>query len=102
VTLTEASQRGAVHALLVEIPTMVAAASSPDPSVGEGGLQANLDTAVGVDARSLEPKAAKILLEAVAATWEVHRLREILLSVKPGRLTTLRSFYHKKDRVMHV
>jgi hypothetical protein len=72
----------AVHALLVEIPTAVAAASSPDPdpSVGEGGLQADLDMAVGVDARSLDPKAARILPEEVAATWEVHRLREILLS----------------------
>jgi hypothetical protein len=72
----------AAHALLVEIPTAVAAASSPDPdpSVGEGGLQADLDMAVGVDARSLDPKAARILPEEVAATWEVHRLREILLS----------------------
>jgi hypothetical protein len=43
----EASQRAAVHALLVEIPIGAAVASSPDPSMGEGGLNANLDTAVG-------------------------------------------------------
>jgi hypothetical protein len=30
------------------------------------------------DARSLDPKASRILSEAVAAMWEVHRLREIL------------------------
>jgi hypothetical protein len=35
--------------------------------------------ATGVDARSLNPKAARILSEAKAATWEVHRLWEILL-----------------------
>jgi hypothetical protein len=72
----------AVHALLVEIPKAVAAASSPDldPFVGEGGLQADLDMAVGADARSLDPKAARILPEEVAATWEVHQLWEILLS----------------------
>jgi hypothetical protein len=51
-----------VHALLVEIPMATAVASSPDPnpSVGEGGLQADLDMAVGADARSLDPKAARI------------------------------------------
>jgi hypothetical protein len=54
-----------------------ASASTPDLSVEEEGLQADLDMAVGVDARSLDPKAAKILLEVVAATWEVHQLREI-------------------------
>jgi hypothetical protein len=53
-------------------------ASSLDPSVGEEGLQADLDTTVGADASSLDLKAARILLEAVAATWELHRLREIL------------------------
>jgi hypothetical protein len=34
--------------------------------------------AIGADASSLDPKAARILLEAMAARWEVHRLREIL------------------------
>jgi hypothetical protein len=66
------------HALLVEIPTAVA--TSPDPSMGEGGLQDDLDTVVGADARSLDLKAARILPEEVVATWEVHRLWEILLS----------------------
>jgi hypothetical protein len=80
VTLTEARQRASAHALLVEIPTAAAVASSPDPSVEEGGLQAVLDMAARANARSLDPKAARILLEAVAATWEVHRVREILLS----------------------
>jgi hypothetical protein len=69
------------HALLVEIRTAAAVASSPDPSVGEAGLQADLDTAVGADARSLDLKAARILPEEVAATCEVHRLWENLLSI---------------------
>jgi hypothetical protein len=34
----EANQRVVGHALLVEIPTVVAGANSLDPSVGEGGL----------------------------------------------------------------
>jgi hypothetical protein len=81
VTSIEASQRAAAHALQVEIPTMAAvAANSPDPSVGEGGLQAVLDTAAQVDVKSLDPKVARILLKVVAATWEVHRVWEILLS----------------------
>jgi hypothetical protein len=50
----------------MEIPTT--AASSPDPSMGDGGLQADLDMAVGVDARSLDSKASRILLKEVAAT----------------------------------
>jgi hypothetical protein len=33
---------------------------------------------VGEDARSLNLKVARILSEAMAATWEVHRLQEIL------------------------
>jgi hypothetical protein len=53
-------------------------ASSPDPSMGKEGLQADLDTAVGANASSLNPKAARILPKAVAATWEVHQLWEIL------------------------
>jgi hypothetical protein len=78
VTSTETSQRAVAHALLVEIPTM-AMASSPDLSVGEGDLHVELDTAAGANARILDPKAARILLEAVAATWEVHQLWEVLL-----------------------
>jgi hypothetical protein len=46
--------------------------------MGEEGLQADLDTTVGADSSSLDLKAVTILSEAVAATWEVHRLREIL------------------------
>jgi hypothetical protein len=34
--------------------------------------------AVGEDTNSLDLKAARILPEAVAATWEMHRLREVL------------------------
>jgi hypothetical protein len=76
VSSTEVIQRAAAPVLQVEIPT--AAASSRDPSVGEEGLQADLDTAVRADTSSMDPKAARILSEAVAATWEVHRLREVL------------------------
>jgi hypothetical protein len=71
---TEEIQRVVAPALQVEIPMAAMLASSPDPSVGEEVLQADLDTAVGVDASSLDPKVARILSEAVAATWEVHRL----------------------------
>jgi hypothetical protein len=48
----------------------VAAASSPDPdpSVGEGDLQVDLDTTVGADARSLDPNVDRILLEEIAVT----------------------------------
>jgi hypothetical protein len=53
---------------LVEIPMAAAVTSSPDSSVGEGGLQADLDTAVEANTRSLDPKAARILPEEVAAT----------------------------------
>jgi hypothetical protein len=52
---------------------VVAAANSPNPSMGEGGLQAVLDTVARADAKSLDPKA-------VVATWKVHRVQEILLS----------------------
>jgi hypothetical protein len=41
----------AAPALQVEIPTAAAVASSPDPSVGEEGLQADLDTTIGADAQ---------------------------------------------------
>jgi hypothetical protein len=46
--------------------------------VGEECWKADLDTVVGEGARSLNLKAARILLEVVAAMWKVHRLREIL------------------------
>jgi hypothetical protein len=46
---------------------------------GGGECQkADLDTAVGEDARSMNLKTIRILLEVVTTTWEVHRLREIL------------------------
>jgi hypothetical protein len=79
----------AASALQVEIPTAVVAASSPDLSVGEEDLQADLDTTVGADASSLDPKAARILPEA--ATREVHQLREILPTASrvPGYLRRL-------------
>jgi hypothetical protein len=76
----EASQWAAVHALLVEIPTTVVVANSPDPSVMDDGLQADLDTIAQAHAKSLDPNVARILPEAVVATWEVHRVQEILLS----------------------
>jgi hypothetical protein len=62
----------------VEISMASASASTLDLSVGEEGLQADLDKTIGVDASSLDPKVARILPEAVAARWEVHQLREIL------------------------
>jgi hypothetical protein len=74
VSSTEVIQRAAAPALQVEIPTVSASASTPDPSMGEEGLQADLDTTVGADSSSLDLKAVTILSEAVAATWEVHRL----------------------------
>jgi hypothetical protein len=80
------TQWSGAPALQVEIPTASVWASTPDPSIGKECLEANLDTAVGVDASSLDPKAARIVSEAVAATWEVHRLQEILptMSWVPG------------------
>jgi hypothetical protein len=33
---------------------------------------------VGANASSLDPKVARIMSEVVVATWEVHRLWEIL------------------------
>jgi hypothetical protein len=78
VSSTKAIQRAVASSLRVKIPTASMLASTPDPSVGEECLQADLDTTVGADISSLDLKAARILPEAVAATWEVHRLREIL------------------------
>jgi hypothetical protein len=86
----------AAPALQVEIPTVAITAAAAVSS-----LQADLDTAVGADARSLDLKAVRILPEAVSATWEVHWLREILptMSRVPDysekRVT-------QKDRAMHV
>jgi hypothetical protein len=77
-SLMEVIQMAVVPALQVEIPTASVTASTPDPSVGEQCLQADLDTSVGMNARSLDPKLARILPEVVAATWEVRWLREIL------------------------
>jgi hypothetical protein len=85
----------------VEIPTAVAVASSLDLFVGEEGLQADLDTTIGVDVSSLDPKAARILPEAVVATPEVHQLREIL-STAPRVPSYSEKHVTKKDRVMHV
>jgi hypothetical protein len=100
----EAIQRVAVPALQVEIPTAAAApalqveipttatsANNPDPSMGEEGLQADLDTTLGADASSLDPKAARILSVAVSATQKVHQLWEILPTALRVRLATLRS-----------
>jgi hypothetical protein len=74
----KAMERAAVPTLLVEIPTTSVFTSSPNPSVGEECLPADLDTAVGADASSLDSKAARILPEVLPATWEVHHLWEIL------------------------
>jgi hypothetical protein len=68
----------AALALQVEIPTAVAAASRSDPSVGEECLQADLNMTVGAGASSVDPKATRILLGAVATTREVHQLQDIL------------------------
>jgi hypothetical protein len=54
----EAIQRAVVPTLQVEIPKAMVASS----------LQSNMDTTVGADTRSLDPKMTKILPEAVAAT----------------------------------
>jgi hypothetical protein len=59
-----------VPALQVELPT-TSATSNLDPSVGEECQKADLDMAVGENARSLDPKVARILLEVAATTWEV-------------------------------
>jgi hypothetical protein len=41
---------------------------------------------MGEDVRSLDLKAAKILMEVVTPTWEVHRLQDVLptTSMVPG------------------
>jgi hypothetical protein len=78
VSSTKAIQRVVTPALQVELPTALVTGSNPFPSVGEECQKADLDTARGEDARSLDLKAIRMLPEAVAAMWEVHRLREIL------------------------
>jgi hypothetical protein len=55
-----------------------ASTSTPDPSVGEECLQADLNMAVGADTDSLDPNMGRILPEVVTTTWEVHRLWEII------------------------
>jgi hypothetical protein len=40
-----------------------------------------LDTAVREDTKNLDLKAARIRTEVMAATWEVHQLREILPTI---------------------
>jgi hypothetical protein len=53
-------------------------ASNPDPAMGEECRMADLDMAVGEDARSMNLKVTSIWPEAVAATWKVHQPWEIL------------------------
>jgi hypothetical protein len=53
---------------------VAAAAGNPNIAVGEDCQKDDLDTAMGKGARRLDLKAARILSEAVAATWKVHRL----------------------------
>jgi hypothetical protein len=55
--------------------TTSAMTSNPDQAMGEEYWKTVLDMA---DARNLHPVADRSLPEAVAATWKVHRLREIL------------------------
>jgi hypothetical protein len=76
VSSTEAFQRAAALVLQVELPTT--SASNPDPGVGEECRNVDLDAVVGEGARSLDLLAVRSLPEAVAATWKVHRLQEIL------------------------
>jgi hypothetical protein len=71
---TEAFQRAVMPALLVKLSTTSAIASNPDPAVGEECQKIDLDTAVGEGAKSMDLKVARILPEAVLATWNVHRL----------------------------
>jgi hypothetical protein len=76
-------------ALHVEISIVAASASTPDSSVGEDGLQAVLDTVVGVDKSSLDTKAARILPEVVVATWEVPGYSEKFNNLDFGLNTKL-------------
>jgi hypothetical protein len=85
---TEAIQRAVALALQVEIPAMAVVPALqveiPMVAVAASSLQDDQDTAIWADTRSLNPKAARILQEAMAATWEVHRLQEILPTTSRG------------------
>jgi hypothetical protein len=72
VSSTEAFQWTAVPTLQVELPTATATPSNPNLVVGEECQKDYLDKDVGEGARSLDLKAARILEEAVVATWKVH------------------------------
>jgi hypothetical protein len=72
VSSTEVIQR--VGAPVLQVELLTASTNNPDPSVGEECRKANLDTVVGEDSRSLDLYVARILPEAVAVMWEVHRL----------------------------
>jgi hypothetical protein len=96
----EAIQRAAVPALQVKISTVSESNSTPNPSVGEC-LQADLDMAIGADASSLDPKVARTLPETVAATWEVHRLQEILSTASRVSGSSEKPVT-QKDQVMNV
>jgi hypothetical protein len=86
-TQVEIPMAALVPTLQVEIPMVAVAASSPDLSVGEEGLQADLDTAVGADASRLDLKAARILSEVVAAVtplvslWQLQYLNSAALCI---------------------
>jgi hypothetical protein len=54
VSSTEAIQRAVMLAFQVELPMVSVMASTPDLSMGEECRKADLDTAVGEDARSLD------------------------------------------------
>jgi hypothetical protein len=56
-------------------------ASNLDPVVGEECENIDLDATVWEVARSLNLLAARSPLEAAAATWKVHQLREILPTI---------------------
>jgi hypothetical protein len=78
VSSTEAIQRAAAPTRYVELPMALATASTLDPSVGKECRKVDLDTTVGEDVRSLDLKAARILMEVMAAMCEVNRLWEVL------------------------
>jgi hypothetical protein len=86
-TQVEIPMAALVPTLQVEIPMVAVAASSLDLSVGEEGLQADLDTAVGADASRLDLKAARILSEVVAAVtplvsqWQLQYLNSVALCI---------------------
>jgi hypothetical protein len=89
-----------MHALYVELPTAWAMASTLDPSMGEECRKAHLDTAVEENARSMDLQVARILLEVVAAMWEVHRLWEILPTT--SRVAGYSKKFVTQKRLSHV